>query len=50
MQRAQEARFLVYDEDSDTAQALEAATGDIEPYKSTRNALEMLRWADALGE
>ncbi len=50
MQRAQEERFLVYDEDAATAQALNSATGDLEPYKFTREALEMLRWANALGE
>jgi hypothetical protein len=50
MQRAQEERFLVYEEDSATAQSREEASGDLEPYKFTRDALEMLRWADALGE
>jgi hypothetical protein len=50
MQRAQEERFLVYDEDLVSAQVLEATSGDIKPYKFTRDALEMLRWADALGE
>jgi hypothetical protein len=50
MQRAQEERFLVYDEDVASAPALKSATGDLEPYKFTREALEMLRWADALGE
>jgi hypothetical protein len=50
MRRAQEERFLVYDEDSDTAQAHRSATGDWPvPYKFTHDALEMLRWADALG-
>jgi hypothetical protein len=49
MQRAQEERFLVYDEASASAQALSSATGDLEPYKFTHDALEMLRWADALG-
>jgi len=50
MRRAQEERFLVHDEDSATAQALSnSATGDLEPYKFTHDALEMLRWADALG-
>jgi hypothetical protein len=49
MQRAQEERFLVYEEDSATAQTLGSPTGDLEPYKFTRDALEMLRWADALG-
>jgi hypothetical protein len=50
MRRAQEERFLVYDEDSDTAQAHSSATGDRPvPYKFTHDALEMLRWADALG-
>jgi hypothetical protein len=42
MRRAQEERFLVMNEDS--------ATGDLEPYRFTHDALEMLRWADALGE
>ena len=49
MQRAQEERFLVYEEDSATAQTLSSATGDLEPYTFTHDALEMLRWADALG-
>jgi hypothetical protein len=50
MRQAQEERFLVYDEESATAQALSSsATGDLEPYKFTHEALEMLRWADALG-
>jgi hypothetical protein len=49
MRRAQEERFLVYDEDSATAQAREETTGDLEPYKFTHDALEMLRWANALG-
>jgi hypothetical protein len=50
LQRAQEERFLVYDAEAATAQALSPATGDLEPYKFTHEALEMLRWADALGE
>jgi hypothetical protein len=51
MRRAQEERFLVMNEDSATAQApSSSATGDLEPYKFTHDALEMLRWADALGE
>ncbi len=50
MQRAQEERFLVYDEDAATAQAPSSAVGDLEPYKFTHDALEMLRWANALGE
>jgi hypothetical protein len=50
LQRAQEERFLVYDAEAATAQALNSATGDLEPYKFTHEALEMLRWADALGE
>ena len=50
MQRAQEERFLVYDEDAATAQARSSAAGNLESYKFTREALEMLRWADALGE
>jgi hypothetical protein len=49
MRRAQEERFLVYDEDSATAKALNSATGPLEPYKFTHDALEMLRWAEALG-
>ena len=49
MRRAQEERFLVYDEESATAQTLSLATGDLEPYKFTHDALEMLRWANALG-
>ncbi len=48
MQRAQEERFLVYDEVAATAQAPGSAAG--EPYKFTHDALEMLRWANALGE
>jgi hypothetical protein len=27
-----------------------SAAGGLEPYKFTHDALEMLRWADALGE
>ena len=51
MQRAQEERFLVHDEDAATAQATRSsAAGDLEPYKFTHDALEMVRWADALGE
>jgi hypothetical protein len=51
MQRAQEERFLVHDEEAATAQApRSSAAGDLEPYKFTHDALEMLRWADALGE
>ncbi len=50
MQRAQEERFLVYDEESATAQASNSAAGALEPYKFTHDALEMLRWANALGE
>ncbi len=52
MQRAQEERFLVYEGDSATAQAPSSAPpGElIGPYKFTHDALEMLRWADALGE
>jgi hypothetical protein len=50
MQRAQEERFLVYDEEAATAQAPSTATGSLEPYKFTHDALEMLRWANALGE
>ena len=50
VQRAQEERFLVYEEDSATAQAPSSAPSELEPYKFTHDALEMLRWADALGE
>jgi hypothetical protein len=50
MQRAHEERFLVYDEDAATAQAPSAAPGELGPYKFTHDALELLRWADALGE
>ncbi len=50
MQRAQEERFLVYEEESATARAPSSATGDLGPYKFTHDALEMLRWANALGE
>jgi hypothetical protein len=50
MQRAQEERFLVHEEDLATAQARGEASGELERYKFTREALEMLRWADALGE
>jgi hypothetical protein len=50
MQRAQEERFLVYEGDSATAQAPSSAPGELGPYKFTHDALEMLRWADALGE
>ena len=49
MQRAQEERFLVHEEDSAIAQTLSPATGDLGPYVFTHDALEMLRWADALG-
>ena len=50
MQRAQEERFLVYDEDASAAQVPSSATSGLGPYKFTHDALEMLRWADALGE
>jgi hypothetical protein len=50
MQRAQEERFLVYEEDSATAQAPSSAAEELGPYKFTHDALEMLRWANALGE
>jgi hypothetical protein len=50
LQRAQEERFLVYDPEAATAQALSSASGDPGPYKFTHEALEMLRWANALGE
>ena len=49
MQHAQERRFLIYGEESATAQAPSSATGDLGSYKFTHSALEMLRWADALG-
>jgi hypothetical protein len=49
MRRAQEERFLVYDEDSASAQALSLASGELGPYKFTHDALEMLHWANALG-
>jgi hypothetical protein len=49
MQRAQQERFLVHEGDSATLEVLGSATGDPEPYKFTRDALEMLRWAEALG-
>jgi len=49
MQHAQEHRFLIYGEESATAQAPSSATGDLRSYKFTHDALEMLRWADALG-
>ena len=50
LQRAQEERFLVYDAEAATAEALSSATCDLGPYRFTHDALEMLRWADALGE
>jgi hypothetical protein len=50
MQRAQEERFLVYEEESATARAPGSAAGGLGPYKFTHDALEMLRWANALGE
>jgi hypothetical protein len=50
MQRVQEERFLVYEEDSATARAPSSAPGEFGPYKFTHDALEMLRWANALGE
>jgi hypothetical protein len=49
MQHAQEHKFLIYGEESATAQAPSSATGDLGSYKFTHAALEMLRWADALG-
>ena len=49
MQHAQEHRFLIYGEESATAQAPSSATGDLGSYKFTHDALEMLRWAHALG-
>jgi hypothetical protein len=50
MQRAHEQRFLVYEEGTAAAQASSSAPGELGPYKFTHDALEMLRWADALGE
>ena len=50
MQRAHEERFLVYGEGTAAAQATSSAAGELGPYKFTHDALEMLRWADALGE
>ncbi len=50
MQRAHEERFLVYEEGAAAAQAPSSAAGELGPYKFTHDALEMLRWADALGE
>src|SRR5215211_5126409 len=49
MQHAQERRLLICGAESATAQAPRTATGDLGPYKFTHDALEMLRWADALG-
>jgi hypothetical protein len=49
MQRAQVERFLLYEEDSATAQAPSSAPSELGPYTFTHDALEMLRWADALG-
>jgi hypothetical protein len=49
MQHAQEHRFLIHEDESATAQVPRTATGDLGPYKFTHDALEMLRWADALG-
>ena len=49
MQRAHEERFLVYEEGAAAAQAPSSAAGGLEPYKFTHDALEMVRWADALG-
>jgi hypothetical protein len=50
MQRAQEERFLVVNEEAAIAQAPSSAAGDPQPYRFTHDALEMLRWANALGE
>jgi hypothetical protein len=50
MQRAHEERFLVYGEGTSAAQAPSSAGGELGPYEFTHDALEMLRWADALGE
>ena len=49
LQHAQERRFLVYEEDSATAQGPSSAAEELGPYKFTHEALEMLRWANALG-
>jgi hypothetical protein len=49
MQRAHEERFLVYGEGT-AAQTPSSAGGELGPYKFTHDALEMLRWAEALGE
>jgi hypothetical protein len=49
-ERAHEQRFLVYGEGTAAAQAPSSAPGELGPYKFTHDALEMLRWADALGE
>jgi hypothetical protein len=50
MQHAQERRFLVYGEGTAAARVPASAAGELGPYKFTHNALEMLRWAEALGE
>jgi hypothetical protein len=49
MRRAREERFLVHEGDSAALEVLGSATGDLGPYKFTHDALEMLRWANALG-
>ena len=49
LQHALERSFLIYGEESATAQVPSSATGDLGPYKFTHDALEMLRWANALG-
>ena len=41
LQRAQEERFLVYDAQAATAQALSSATGDLEPYNFTHEARDL---------
>ena len=51
MQHAQERRFLVYGEGTAAARVPASAAGEpLGPYKFTHEALEMLRWAGALGE
>ena len=51
MQHAQERRFLVHVEATAAAQATGSAPGEpLGPYEFTHDALEMLRWAEALGE
>jgi hypothetical protein len=49
IQRARQEKFLVHEGDSAPLEVPGSATGDPEPYKFTHDALEMLRWAKALG-